>query len=152
MERNKQNPKPITRRALLKALAASGGALAAAALLPGKWARPLVEAGVLPAHAQGSLCAEISLSEAPAACQDPAACQGFSAYIVLAYTPANLKVRSVSASSCSGAVSSGWTSRAAGSLTVFFNYEDLINCTYGDVEVSFTNGCKSAYRYQFTLN
>jgi hypothetical protein len=44
----------LNRREALKALAAAGGALAATAFLPGKWAKPLVEIGVLPAHAQGS--------------------------------------------------------------------------------------------------
>ena len=44
----------ISRRELLKIIAATGGALAASTLLPGKWARPVVEAGVLPAHAQQS--------------------------------------------------------------------------------------------------
>ncbi len=46
----------INRREALKALAAAGGALTAAAFLPGQWAKPLVESGVLPAHAQGSAC------------------------------------------------------------------------------------------------
>ncbi len=44
----------ISRRRLLKAMAATGGAVAASTLLPGKWAEPLVEAGLLPAHAQAS--------------------------------------------------------------------------------------------------
>lgn len=44
----------ISRRELLKVIAAAGGALAASTLLPGRWARPIVEAGVLPAHAQQS--------------------------------------------------------------------------------------------------
>ncbi|HEY9078017.1 MAG TPA: twin-arginine translocation signal domain-containing protein [Anaerolineaceae bacterium] len=44
----------VTRRELLKVLAASGGAVAAASFLPGKWVKPLVKAGVLPAHAQSS--------------------------------------------------------------------------------------------------
>ena len=44
----------LSRRELLKALAAAGGALGAAAFLPGKWTKPLVEAGVLPAHAQAT--------------------------------------------------------------------------------------------------
>jgi hypothetical protein len=42
----------LGRRQLLKALGATGGAVAASSLLPGKWARPVIEAGVLPAHAQ----------------------------------------------------------------------------------------------------
>ena len=45
---------PVSRREILKALAAGGGALAAAAFLPGRWAKPVVESGVLPAHAQSS--------------------------------------------------------------------------------------------------
>ncbi len=44
----------LGRRRLLKALAAGGGAMAGAALLPGRWAKPVVEVGVLPAHAQVS--------------------------------------------------------------------------------------------------
>jgi hypothetical protein len=47
-------PSGLSRRELLKVLAASSGAVAAAAFLPGKWARPLVSSGVLPAHAQSS--------------------------------------------------------------------------------------------------
>ena len=42
----------LSRRRLLKALIAAGGATAAATMLPGKWSKPLVEVGVLPAHAQ----------------------------------------------------------------------------------------------------
>lgn len=52
VEESKQ--KTVGRRELLKALAATGGAVTAASMLPGKWAKPVIEAGVLPAHAQGS--------------------------------------------------------------------------------------------------
>ena len=44
----------LGRRQLLKAIAATGGAVAASTLLPGEWAKPVVEVGVLPAHAQVS--------------------------------------------------------------------------------------------------
>jgi hypothetical protein len=44
----------IGRRDLLKALAATGGAIAAVTILPGKWAKPVIETGLLPAHAVGS--------------------------------------------------------------------------------------------------
>lgn len=44
----------IGRRQLLKALVAAGGAAVASTLLPGRWVRPLVEVGELPAHAQAS--------------------------------------------------------------------------------------------------
>ena len=46
--------KTIGRRELLKALAAGGGAVAASAVVSGKWVKPVVEAGVLPAHAATS--------------------------------------------------------------------------------------------------
>jgi hypothetical protein len=57
MDESKKTPEEavLSRRELLKALAAAGGALGAAAFLPGKWTKPLVEAGVLPAHAQGTM-------------------------------------------------------------------------------------------------
>jgi hypothetical protein len=44
----------LGRRELLKALAATGGAVTAASLVPGEWAKPVIEAGLLPAHAQAS--------------------------------------------------------------------------------------------------
>jgi hypothetical protein len=50
---NNQAPK-VTRKQFLKLLAAAGGATAAAAFLPGKWVKPIVKVGVLPAHAQSS--------------------------------------------------------------------------------------------------
>ena len=46
------NPKMVSRRQLIKALAATGGVVAASALVPGKWSKPTVGVGVLPAHAQ----------------------------------------------------------------------------------------------------
>ena len=45
---------PLSRRQLLKALIAAGGAMTTAMMLPGKWLTPVVEVGVLPAHAQTS--------------------------------------------------------------------------------------------------
>jgi hypothetical protein len=49
-----EEKKSLNRREALKTIAASAGALGAAAFLPGKWSKPLVEFGVLPAHAQGT--------------------------------------------------------------------------------------------------
>ncbi len=45
----------LGRRQLLKTLIATGGTVAASALLSSKWVKPIIEAGVLPAHAQGSI-------------------------------------------------------------------------------------------------
>ncbi len=53
-ERRSTRKQKLSRREVLKALAAIGGAAAASALLPEKWIEPVVEAGVLPAHAQSS--------------------------------------------------------------------------------------------------
>ena len=48
----KETPEEIiSRRRLLKALAATGGAVSVSSLLPGKWVKPVVEVGMLPAHA-----------------------------------------------------------------------------------------------------
>ena len=44
----------FSRRELLKAMTALGGAVASSSLLPGKWAKPEIGAGALPAHAQGT--------------------------------------------------------------------------------------------------
>jgi hypothetical protein len=44
----------ITRRAALKAILASMGGISALAFLPSRWVKPVVESGVLPAHAQTS--------------------------------------------------------------------------------------------------
>ena len=46
--------KNLNRRELLKILAASGGGLVAGAFLPEGWIKPVIEAGVLPAHAQAT--------------------------------------------------------------------------------------------------
>ncbi len=44
----------VRRRQLLKIIATTGGTLALSNSLPDKWAKPIVEVGVLPAHAQMS--------------------------------------------------------------------------------------------------
>lgn len=49
----------IGRRQVLKAMIATGGALAASAMLPAEWTKPVVEMGVLPAHAQVSTIYEL---------------------------------------------------------------------------------------------
>jgi hypothetical protein len=51
-EPNAEGAETFSRRRLLRALAATGGAVAGASLLPGEWVKPVIEAGVLPAHAQ----------------------------------------------------------------------------------------------------
>ncbi|MGD9100542.1 MAG: hypothetical protein PVF45_08675 [Anaerolineae bacterium] len=48
----REHQETMSRRQLLKALIAAGGAVTASTVLPGKWSQPVVEVGVLPAHAQ----------------------------------------------------------------------------------------------------
>jgi len=59
---------PITtgRRNLLKAIGATGVAVATTTALPNEWAKPMVNIGVLPVHAQGSII--ISLPPATSIC------------------------------------------------------------------------------------
>ena len=58
-EPQSEKDQSLSRRELLKALAATAGATAAAAFLPGSWVKPVVKAGVLPAHAQGTMQYEL---------------------------------------------------------------------------------------------
>jgi hypothetical protein len=44
----------VSRRTLLKMVAAAGAGTSAALFLPGQWSKPVAEVGVLPAHAQVS--------------------------------------------------------------------------------------------------
>jgi hypothetical protein len=44
----------LSRRDLVKFLAAAGGSLSASILLPGRWIKPEIASGVLPAHAQAT--------------------------------------------------------------------------------------------------
>jgi len=53
----------ISRRRVLKTLAGTGGALAAWSLLPARWTRPVVEAGMLPQSAAASGTQRLTLSE-----------------------------------------------------------------------------------------
>ena len=53
-DRGSTRQQELSRREVLKALAAIGGAAAASALLPERWVKPVVEAGVVPAHAQST--------------------------------------------------------------------------------------------------
>ena len=50
----KTNKKTNARRAILKSMAAGGGAIAAGKMVPEKWTQPVIESVVLPAHAQTS--------------------------------------------------------------------------------------------------
>ena len=48
-------PEKVNRRTLLKGLGTASGGLALTLMLPGKWIKPVIGIGVLPAHAQTSI-------------------------------------------------------------------------------------------------
>ena len=56
-DKKHNSKKQINRREMLKKGAlAAGGAITAAAFLDGKWLKPIVKTGILPVHAQASIC------------------------------------------------------------------------------------------------
>ncbi|MGD9100541.1 MAG: twin-arginine translocation signal domain-containing protein [Anaerolineae bacterium] len=63
--------KVLSRRQLLKALIAAGGALTVSTVLPGQWSQPVVEVGVLPAHAQGSVPTPCMVPPTPSSTPTP---------------------------------------------------------------------------------
>lgn len=71
IETTNQEPQNMpSRRQLLKALIAAGGAVTVASFLPGEWSKPVITVGVLPAHAQTS---PVPPSRTPTATNGPIA-------------------------------------------------------------------------------
>jgi len=62
-ELQEETPAVVSRRRLLKTVAATGGIVSAWAFLPEKWTRPVVEAGELSVHAEASPALRISSLE-----------------------------------------------------------------------------------------
>lgn len=52
----------VSRRQSIKILTAVGASITVASFLPGKWLKPIVKVGVLPAHAQSSACPEYEVN------------------------------------------------------------------------------------------
>lgn len=62
-DKTSHSQKPINRREMLKKGAlATGAAITAAAFLDGKWLKPIVKTGILPVHAQASVCAQYTFT------------------------------------------------------------------------------------------
>ncbi|MCK5360527.1 MAG: hypothetical protein KAJ95_07860 [Gammaproteobacteria bacterium] len=58
MKEKNDNNTELARRRLLKTIAGAGGVITAGKMLPDTWKRPIVDAALLPAHAQTSTCTE----------------------------------------------------------------------------------------------
>ncbi len=137
----------LSRREVLKALAAGGGALAASAFLPARWVKPAIQAGVLPAHAQASLCnVQVTIRRA----SDCANCPGGNiAYC--SYTPTGSPPVSLSASYGGLGVPSTLNLGTAGHFDFDFALPGVPTQTHIlHIEVTFQNGCTASA--DFTYN
>ena len=114
-----------------------------ATLLPGKWNKPAMQMGVLPVHAQSSVCnAEIEyVSEGY--CEDfpELACGEFNYYGRFSYTPTDLTPSRVSTVVCGENVSSGVIAGTPGILYVVLDIEDLQCEGTRQITVTFVGGC-----------
>jgi hypothetical protein len=139
----------VSRRELLKALAASSGALTVAAFLPGKWAKPRVEAGVLPAHAQSTTCeATIEVLTEGGFCEESNVdCPpGFEYWVDFGYTPPNLTVSRVTLTFCQQTQQTSFAMVSPGIFRLFYN--PLTNgCQDPDptLTVDFREGCSAVF-------
>jgi len=127
----------------LKALVASGGALAAAAFLPSHWTSPVLHAGVLPALAQGSVCAElVAININLCGLNDD--CHGFSYQMRIEFTP-KILVPSQAQLSCFTKVDSSYSYKGDGVLYV---YSDLPpGCLDWQLIVTFRDGCVAIWDF-----
>lgn len=122
----------LSRREALKALVATGGALAAAAFVPGKWAKPVIEGGVVPAHAQSTLpplsvavvqaCDE---GTATVSYSDPAGLVTNASHVVVYIRPCDQVI-------LDGPLGDAFASGNGFSGTLFFNFP--INCAPNTVD------------------
>jgi hypothetical protein len=145
---------PVTpslhRRDLLKALAASGGALAAAAFLPARWFKPVVEAGVLPAHAQSSVCATLQFVDEFRCGQSNIPCGNYEWIAIFRYDPASYTPQSLASfTACGQSIPSDlYPSPVAGQLYVRYSIPPSIppgGCRDSVVRVLFAEGCYGVY-------
>jgi hypothetical protein len=79
----------VSRRDALKALAAASGALVASGMLPKSWTSPVVETGIVPAHAQSTACFE-QVDLVVDQCLDSTCPPGAAFGIHVYYSPGNL--------------------------------------------------------------
>jgi hypothetical protein len=135
--------KTINRRDALKALAAAGAGVVAASLLPGKWEKPAMQMGVLPVHAQSSVCnAEVEYtSEGFCESFPQLACGVFDYVGQFSYNPTYLTPTGVDVNVCGEDISSGMVAGAPGIVYVLIHQVDLECQGPRIITVTFNGGC-----------
>ena len=139
--------KSLNRRDALKVLGAAGTGLVTATLLPGKWDKPTMQMGVLPVHAQSSLCNVVLEYVREGVCQQfpGLACGNFNHVAQFSYTPVDLTPFQVSAIVCGASISCGMLAGVPGTVYVLVNRADL-NC-WGTrrITITFVGGCTGVW-------
>ncbi len=139
----------IARRDVLKALAAGGGALAAAAFLPQRWTKPAVNAGVLPAHAQATTtCATVTLVDVSTCFMLDVPCSGDDIQAtIFAYQPGTLTPAGATLSGCQVSSNNMYTNadRFPGELIMM---SMPFNCSDATLRVTFEGGCNATWQGQ----
>jgi hypothetical protein len=136
----------ISRREVLMTLAATGVALTASSILPSTWSKPVVEGGVLSAHAQSSQCFD-SLEVKGSACSEDVECpEGYDFRLDYIFTPKSLIPENIDIvkMDCECAdLQITYTNPQPGVLSIYLSIK-LIDgfciCTFG-FRIQFTNGC-----------
>lgn len=138
-----KSKKSISRRDALKALAATGAGVVAASLLPGKWEKPAMQMGVLPVHAQSSVCNAVVeyVTEGPCQSFPQLTCGTFDWVGQFSYTPTNLTPTGVNVDACGEPISSSMVVGALGTVYVLVNQADLQCEGPRVVSVTFNGGC-----------
>jgi hypothetical protein len=138
-----KSKKSINRRDALKALAATGVGVVAASLLPGKWEKPAMQMGVLPVHAQSSVCNAVVEYAMEGPCQSfpELACGEFDYVGEFSYTPTYLTPTEVDVNVCGEPISSGMVVGAPGTVYVLIHQVDLQCDGPRVVSVTFNGGC-----------
>jgi len=137
--------KKLNRREVLKTLAAGSGALAAAAFLPSKWSKPVIQAGVLPAHAQASCNITLEFIRVGRCGSCPG---GNEAYVH--YTPSGSPPTSVNTYYGGLGVPSNLVLDTAGYFYLYFALPGIPTATtilY--IEALFENGCKQSAQINY---
>jgi hypothetical protein len=135
--RLQENDEKLNRRELLKILAAGGTALAASAIIPDRWSKPVVGSGVLPAHAQ-STCTNTLVIIRVGQCGE---CPGGNVAYVQ-YTPESDTPLSASVHYGGLGVPSVLTPDNPGYFYLYFSLPGVPTpTTILEIEVTFSSGC-----------